>query len=303
MGLEEKTFKKGEVIIKEGDTGKSFYQLLEGRVGVYADYTKKEPFRLAILGAGEFFGEMAILEEYPRSATVVAESNVSVAEITEDEMNAYFEKNPDQIIELIKHLGNRIQSMASDYEEAEALLKEMRASDNGKNNASLFSKIKKHINTYQINKNKITEPSPDSLREALDKVRGKESGDIRSYSKGMIIFKEGNNDNCMYILHKGAVGMYSDYRRREEVKLAEMSAVAFFGEMGIISDGPRSVSAVAETGGTTVEIVHPEDLETMIKTCPEKIDMILRHLSYRLRRLNIDFIAACKEITETYNRK
>ena len=138
MAIAEKTIKRGEIIIKEGDIGKSFFQLIEGRAGVYADYDKKEPFRLAILEAGEFFGEMAILEAYPRSATVVAESNCQVIEIPESDMEKYFRENPDTVIQLMKHLGSRVQAMANDYAEAEQLLKEMRESDAGKNK-SLFS--------------------------------------------------------------------------------------------------------------------------------------------------------------------
>lgn len=302
MGIAEKTFKKGEIIIKEGDIGKSFFQLVEGRAGVYADYDKKEPFRLAILEAGEFFGEMAILEAYPRSATVVAESNVQVIEIPDKDVNSFFSENPETVTELLRHLGNRVQAMAADYNEAENLLKEMRESDAGKNK-SLFSKIKKHINLYQSNKNKLTEPSPESLREEFEKVKGQGSGETKTYSKGMIIFKEGKTDNCMYILHDGIVGMYNNYRTREEEKITEVSAPSFFGEMGIISDDPRGATAVAEAGGATVEFVRPEDLETMARKCPAKATMILRHLSYKLRRLNIDFIDACKEITETYNKK
>ena len=302
MSLVEKTFNQGEVIIKEGDIGKSFFQLIEGRAGVYADYDKKEPFRLAILEAGEFFGEMAILEAYPRSATVVAESNCQVIEIPESDMEKYFRENPDTVIQLMKHLGSRVQAMANDYAEAEQLLKEMRESDAGKNK-SLFSKIKKHMNMYQSNKNKITAPSAEALREEFEKIKGQETGEMKTYSKGMIIFKEGKSDNCMYILHEGTVGMYNNYRSREEEKIAEAQAITFFGEMGIISDEPRAVSAVAEAGGATVETVHPVDLEAMARKCPVKALMILRHLSYKLRRLNIDFIDACKEITETYNKK
>ena len=302
MAIEEKTIKRGEIIIKEGDIGKTFFQLIEGRAGVYADYDKKEPFRLSILEAGEFFGEMAILEAYPRSATVVAESNCQVLEISENDMEKFFKENPETVLELVKLLGSRVQAMANDYAEAEQLLKEMRESDAGKSK-SLFSKIKKHMNTYQVNKNKFTAPSAESMREAFAQIKGRETGEMKTFSKGMIIFKEGKVDNSMYILHDGAVGMYNKYRTREEEKITEVQAITFFGEMGLISEDPRGVSAVAEAGGATVETVHPEDLEQMAKTCPIKAVMILRHLSYKLRCLNVDFIGACKEITETYNKK
>jgi CRP-like cAMP-binding protein len=300
MGFAEKTFKKGEIIIKEGDVGKSFFKLLEGKAGVYADYAKKNPFRLGFLNAGEFFGEMSILEAYPRSATIVAEIAVTAIEIPGDDMTSYFKENPDQIIELMKHLGSRIETMAADYAESQVLLKQLKDSDEAKKK-SLFSKIKKHIDTYNVNKNKITEPDAKALRTEFDKLKDDNTGEIKNFSRGMFVFKEGKSENCMYILHSGTVSIVTNYRTKEEAKIKEMDAVSFFGEKGIISEEPRGASAIVESGNATVEIVSPEDLQKLIKTCPDKIDMILRHMSFRLRKLNVDFVNACKEITETYH--
>ena len=67
------------------------------------------------------------------------------------------------------------------------------------------------------------------------------------------------------------------------------------------NEEPRTVSAVAETD-SRVEIIDSRDLQEMVQTCPAKIDWILRYLSFRLRRLTIDFLQACKEITESYNK-
>ena len=58
MSIIEKTFRTNEVIIKEGDKGDTFFRLVEGNVGVYTNYGKKEQFRVAFLKAGDYFGEM-----------------------------------------------------------------------------------------------------------------------------------------------------------------------------------------------------------------------------------------------------
>ena len=299
MGLAEKTFKKGEIIIKEGDVGKTLFFINEGKAGVYVDYGKKNPFRLGFVEAGEFFGEMAILEAYPRSATVVAEINISVIEIPGDYMNSFFSENPDQIIGLMKLLGSRIETMAADYIESQVLLKQLRDADEGKKK-SLFSKIKKHMDTYQANKNQLDEPSRESLKAELEKYKDVSAGELKTLRKGMFIFREGKEEQCMYILHSGKVGMYNNYRSKEEVMLSELEAVSFFGEMGIISDEPRNATAVVESNGATVEAISREDLQTMINKCPNKVYMILRDMSYRLRKLNVDFLKTCKEITENY---
>ena len=299
MGLAEKTFKKGEIIIKEGDVGKTLFFINEGKAGVYVDYGKKNPFRLGFVEAGEFFGEMAILEAYPRSATVVAERNISVIEIPGDDMNSFFSENPDQIIALMKLLGSRIETMAADYVESQVLLKQLRDADEGKKK-SLFSKIKKHMDTYQANKNQLDEPSREGLKAELEKYKDVSAGELKTLRKGMFIFREGKEEQCMYILHSGKVAMYNNYRSKEEVMLSELEAVSFFGEMGIISDEPRNATAVVESNGATVEAISREDLQTMIHKCPNKVYMILRNMSYRLRKLNVDFLKTCKEITDNY---
>ena len=299
MGLEEKTFRKGEIIIKEGDVGKTLFYVQEGKAGVYVDYGKKNPFRLGFVESGEFFGEMAILEAYPRSATVVAERNISVIEIPGDDMNSFFAENPDLIIELMKLLGKRIETMSADYIESQMLLKQLREADEGKKK-SLFSKIKKHMDMYQSNKNQLTEPSKDLLSKELETYKDKASGELKTLNKGMFIFREGKEEKCMYILHNGRVGIYNNYRSREEVMLSELDAVSFFGELGIISDEPRTASAVVESSGVTVEIITRDDLQQMIKECPNKVYMILRDMSYRLRKLNVSFLKTCKEITDNY---
>lgn len=298
MSLAEKTFKNGEVIIKEGDIGRSFFLLTEGKAGVYANYGKNDLFRIAVIEEGEYFGEMAIIEEYPRSATVVAIGNVHTIEIPANEMTTFFEENPEQISELMKHLGARIKTMTDDFNESEELLKEVRKPDAGKQNESLFSKIKKHINVYQANKNQINDPNTDTIRAAMNGI----SGDTESFQNGAVIYSEGDPSKCMYILYSGNVGFYSDFGGSDERRTSQLSAVSCFGELEMINWDRRYATAVSEADNTRVEIIYPEDLSDMIHTSPKKVDLILRLLSYRLRKLDVDFLRNCKEITESYNK-
>ena len=303
MGLAEKTFSQGEVIIKEGDIGNSFFRILEGKAGVYADYGKDDPFRIAVLETGEYFGEMAIIETYPRSATIVAIGNVRVVEIPENDMNSYFEENPDQILELMKHLGKRVQAMTNDYNDAQALLKQLRESDDGKKNKSLFSKIKKHIDMYQNNKNKMAEPAViDPFGDAFASLKGDDSGNTETFTKGKIFYKEGDVSRCLYLLKSGKVSVYKNFRNKDEAKTAELEALSVFGEMGLISDGTRTETVISESDDTKVEYIYVEDLEPLFNSNPVKIAMILRHLSFCLRSITNDFLKICKEITETYNK-
>jgi len=74
-------FSTGEVIIREGDPGRSIYVVINGRVKIFGrDYQGKE-FELAVLEAGEFFGEMAFLTGKPRLVSAMAEDTTLLMEL------------------------------------------------------------------------------------------------------------------------------------------------------------------------------------------------------------------------------
>src|SRR5438552_3003398 len=67
-----KSYKQGDVIIEEGRTGNGLYVITSGQVEVVKGATTGTTKRLATLATGDFFGEMSLLDEWPRSATVRA---------------------------------------------------------------------------------------------------------------------------------------------------------------------------------------------------------------------------------------
>jgi CRP-like cAMP-binding protein len=298
--MNEKIFGKGEIIFSEGDQGNSFFQIVEGTVGVYVNYGKVDQRKLTDLTAGQYFGEMAVIETWPRSTTVVAEDNVHVVEIPEEKLNDYFEENPDKILALMKHLGNRIRSLTDEYAEVNAFLAELRDFKGDKQSESFLTKIKKYIGIYSAAKKNLSQPSVEALRE-MSGLKSDASLPVESYKKGTIIFKKGEVGKCMYAVHGGNVGIYSDYGTDDEKKLTELLPGSFFGEMGMIDEEQRSATAVADADETYVEIIRPDDLEILFKVNPGEVDLILRHLSHRLRKLTDDYMDVCKEVCETWN--
>ncbi len=77
---QEVTFEKGELIIQEGDVGNSMYLIVDGQVMVH-----RLAQELTRLGEKESFGEMALLDNEPRSATVTAVSDVTCIKIEREE--------------------------------------------------------------------------------------------------------------------------------------------------------------------------------------------------------------------------
>ncbi len=298
--MNEKVFGNGEIIFSEGDIGSSFFQILEGTVGVYVNYGKDNQRKLVELTEGQYFGEMAVIETAPRTATIVAEKNARVAEIPEEKLNEYFAEDPDKILALMKHLGNRIRALTAEYEDANALIKEMQESAGVTKNEGLLAKIKKHLTLYSSERKNALHPSAESLRDESF-TNGKSSLQLETYKKGTIIFKKGETGKCMYAVHGGSVGIYSDYGTDKEKKLTDLFPGTFFGEMGMIEEEERSATAVADSDETYVEIIHPDDLKSLFTENPIEVEMILRHLSNRLRKLTYNYIEACRKINDLWN--
>ena len=66
------TYEKGEILIQEGEAGDTFYLVREGTLGVYKRSQGRTP--VAVLESGSFFGEIALLQDIPRTASVIAHS-------------------------------------------------------------------------------------------------------------------------------------------------------------------------------------------------------------------------------------
>ena len=92
----------GQLIIREGDPGRSFYVIVEGKVRIFKVAPDGKEITLAHLGEGAFFGEMALLSGAPRTANVVAEEDTEILEVTDVVLRDLAAKYP-QVINSLKN--------------------------------------------------------------------------------------------------------------------------------------------------------------------------------------------------------
>ncbi|MBP7552605.1 MAG: Crp/Fnr family transcriptional regulator [Spirochaetes bacterium] len=102
-----KNYKKNEIIFCEYEPGNTFYFLLNGRVKINKISSDSEK-TLDILEPGEIFGEMSILEEAPRSATIIAMDDVKVLEFNKANFESLMTAKPELAIKLLKIFAKRI---------------------------------------------------------------------------------------------------------------------------------------------------------------------------------------------------
>lgn len=90
-----RSFGADETIVREGDPGLSLFLIEEGTVEVVTRDPAGQPLILGKMGAGEFFGEVSVLTGRPRTATIVAKSQVTAIEIYRDTLERIAERFPD----------------------------------------------------------------------------------------------------------------------------------------------------------------------------------------------------------------
>ena len=83
------TIAPGKVLVREGDPGREFMIIAEGTATV-----KRNGRKIAALGPGDFFGELAVLAGVPRTATVVADTTMVVEAMNRQEFSALLDESP-----------------------------------------------------------------------------------------------------------------------------------------------------------------------------------------------------------------
>jgi len=101
---DEKKFETGDIILGKGEGGVGFYLIMDGSVDV-----KSDSKILAKLGPGQFFGEMAVLDNQPRSADVVAAGPSRCFIISEWSFKALISQNPRIALRMLQELVRRLR--------------------------------------------------------------------------------------------------------------------------------------------------------------------------------------------------
>ncbi|HSP81318.1 MAG TPA: cyclic nucleotide-binding domain-containing protein [Myxococcaceae bacterium] len=92
--LEPRVFQPGETIVEEGQPGDSMFALVEGSVEVVRTLKSGRQRTVAFLSEGDFFGEMSLLSDVPRLATVRAFERTAVLELTRERLERILERHP-----------------------------------------------------------------------------------------------------------------------------------------------------------------------------------------------------------------
>ena len=120
----------------------------------------------------------------------------------------------------------------------------------------------------------------------------------KTFSRGDIIFRQGDPGDCMYDIQFGTVDIYVNYGGDNEQKVAELTAGELFGEMSILDSSPRSATAVAGADGAEVTAVSKKDFVQFFLREPAKILSLMQQMSDRVTKTTQDYLEACQTVYE-----
>lgn len=292
-----KEFQLQEVIFKEDEYQLWMYSICEGSVDIYSGYGTSKIQKLATLREGQFFGEIGMIGMIPRTATAVAASERVVLDlISYEDLEDYLKHHPENIQLLMKNLSRRLRELTEDLSEIvritnEALQTRAAAKPAG---AYLAERIRNLLSSLKINKTPLAEFVMDAKRK---QVLSRETPPMVRYSAGEVIFYAGDHADCMYQIYSGRVGIYSDYKTKNQKLLTELGNEAIFGEMGTLDDMPRSATAVCLENCCVLRI-GKENFFQFFQKNPMKIIWIIHQMCLRLRNLTGIYNDVCKTLTE-----
>ena len=110
-----KEMPKGTVLCREGEPGKEMYVLQSGKVAISKKVRDVEKV-LAVLGPGEFFGEMAIISNKPRNASAIVEEDARLLVIDPKTFEAMIRGNSEISVRMIKKLAERLSEADAQIE-------------------------------------------------------------------------------------------------------------------------------------------------------------------------------------------
>jgi len=114
---ERLTFEEGQVLCQQGDMGDSAYIIVDGTADIIVE-TPTGPLTVAVVGRNDFVGEIAILCDVPRTATVKATTKLTTLRISKDLFFRLVTEFPQMSVEIMRVLAHRLDKTTTQLRDA-----------------------------------------------------------------------------------------------------------------------------------------------------------------------------------------
>ena len=105
----ERSFRAGEVIFNQGDQSDAMFIVGSGHVNIFLPGEESRRVSLKDLARGEFFGELALFDSKPRSASALATTDARLLELPRETLSAYLERRPRAALDILRMMATRLR--------------------------------------------------------------------------------------------------------------------------------------------------------------------------------------------------
>src|SRR5262245_37355922 len=167
----ERTFSAGQDIFKEGDNGDGIYLVKDGQVEISVRISTDNRRVFAQIGPGELFGEMAVVELKPRSATATAAKDTVVYFIPRDELLVMVERSATLSLDLLREISQRLREHNQRY--IEETLQTERLAIIGRFARSIVHDLKNPLNIISLTAEMagMEKVAPEMRHQAQARIR------------------------------------------------------------------------------------------------------------------------------------
>lgn len=260
-----RTYNKGQIIVRKGDEGTNMYLIIIGSVRVGDE---SDELVYGTLSAGQFFGEMALLLNMRRTATVRANEFTVTLLLNKKDLQRTIQRYPD--------IGARLQREADERMQVRRMMATRGGSGLVERNVTrddfLKEYVAKPISGVLVKVGLFQDLGETFLHDMSMNVT------LKSFRAGEVVFREGDESDALYIILRGSVHIIVN-----DSVFAELSEGSFFGEIGMMMGKPRTATVRAATFIDTF-VLSRELLETFIVKFPALRDKLSgeAHIRYNV---------------------
>ena len=238
-------FGRDRNILPKEHEQESLFVILEGYVKIVLDDSEGRKRVLAILGAGDFFGEVSLLTREQTGAYAVSESAASVLEIPKTVIATLIKKHPS-IVETLKKVSS------------------CRILDSALANVALF----RHLNRPE--RQKIADfLTPLTIEKGARVIDEGDFGDC------MYLIKSGEVGVYTKLMMEGGTEDFADLEQ-QELHLATLGEGDFFGEQALLTNERRNASVIALSDLQLLKFSKP-DLDAIVRNYPRVAELLKRY--------------------------
>jgi len=271
----ERTYQPGEDIFREGDAGDGIYWVKEGLVEISGIVGNNVRVSYSKVGPGEIFGEMAVLEDKPRSASATAREQTAVYFLERAQMLELVELSPALSLSLLREISHRLREFNRQY--LREVLQTERLAVVGRFARSIVHDLKNPLNIIGLTAELAGSPhaSAEARQEAQVRIR-KQVDRISDMIGEILDFTQGSQSAV--ILAPFEYGQYvqrllDEIRPEAALKSASIEVVSTMPEVKLLLD-PKRLRRVFQNLIHNATDAMPRGGKVMLRFIPNKTEIV-----------------------------